>query len=111
MGLLRRVYQKQANPDYKPADWFINRRPVYKPVRFTMGSQHIHHATVIKNTNSVNYKTNASMLSAFTILPIEMGGRDVYDTLNISLVPWEWPENQISTWWCLPNTRGGQVMV
>jgi len=26
---------------YKPADRFINRRPVYKPVRFTISSQHI----------------------------------------------------------------------
>ena len=54
---------------------------------------------------------SSDVIRCFTILPIEMGGRDVYDTLNISLVPWEWPENQIITWWCLPNRRGEQVMV
>ena len=33
MGFLWRIYQKQAN-------WITNRRPAYKPVRFTIGSQH-----------------------------------------------------------------------
>ena len=35
---------------------------------------------------------SSDVIRCFTILPIEMGGRDVYDILNISLVPWEWPE-------------------
>ena len=33
---------KAGQPDYKPADRFINRWPVYKPVRLTIGSQHTH---------------------------------------------------------------------
>ena len=33
---------KADQPDYKPADWFINRRPIYKPVRLTISLQHIH---------------------------------------------------------------------
>jgi len=35
---------KAGQPDYKPADRFINRWPVYKPVRFTISSQHIQFA-------------------------------------------------------------------
>ena len=31
---------KAGQPDYKLADHFINWPPVYKPVRFTIGSQH-----------------------------------------------------------------------
>lgn len=33
---------KVGQPNYKPADWFRNRRPVYKPVSFTISSQHIY---------------------------------------------------------------------
>jgi len=33
---------KAGQPDYKPADRFINWWPAYKPVRFTIGSQHIY---------------------------------------------------------------------
>jgi len=32
---------KAGQPDYKPADRFINRRLIYKLVRLTIGSQHI----------------------------------------------------------------------
>jgi len=35
------LLSKAGQPDYKPADRFINRRPVYKQVRLTIGSQHI----------------------------------------------------------------------
>ena len=31
---------KAGQPVYKPDDRFINRRPVYKPVKFSIGSQH-----------------------------------------------------------------------
>ena len=33
---------KAGQTDYKPADQFINRRPVYKPVRLTISSQQIY---------------------------------------------------------------------
>ena len=33
---------KAGQPVYKPDDRFINRRPVYKPVKFSIGSQHIY---------------------------------------------------------------------
>jgi len=41
---------KAGQPDYKPADRFINQRPVYEPVRFTIGSQHIHHEWGVHTT-------------------------------------------------------------
>ena len=50
MGLLWRVYQKQANR-------ITNRRPVYKPVRFTIGSQQLYCA--------MNY-----MWTLFPLLPL-----------------------------------------
>ena len=34
---------KAGQPDYKLADQFINRRPIYKLVRLTIGSQHIYY--------------------------------------------------------------------
>ena len=37
---------KADEPDYKPADWYLNWRPIYKPVRFTISSQHIYYITV-----------------------------------------------------------------
>jgi len=40
-GITLTCLSKAGQPDYKPADRFINRRPVYKLVRFTIGSQHI----------------------------------------------------------------------
>jgi len=43
MGLLRRVYQKQANR-------ITNQRPVYKLARFTIGSQHVHYKQTQKLT-------------------------------------------------------------
>jgi len=36
---------KAGQPDYKLADRFINWQPAYKPVRFTIGSQHKHTVT------------------------------------------------------------------
>jgi len=33
---------KAGQPDYKPADQFINRRPIYKPVSFAISLQHIY---------------------------------------------------------------------
>jgi len=33
---------KAGQPDYMLADRFINRQPVYEPVRFIIGLQHIY---------------------------------------------------------------------
>ena len=39
---------KAGQLDYKPSDQFINRWPVYKPVRFIIGSQHISSSKEVK---------------------------------------------------------------
>jgi len=71
---------KASQPDYKLADWFINRRPIYKPVRLTIGSQHIyktywHRVHTVTKPHCHNSKTTLSMDKRTSLLQVQQSNK------------------------------------
>jgi len=85
---------KAGQPDYKPADRFINRRPVYKPVRFAIEQE-----AWSQQWHGANYR----VLATWVYSVADMGCQSIgltHNTVNVLYTSAKsgWSDGDVQAW-------------